>query len=300
MLQALSNWLEPISWLKNLRFFLIFVVGFVGGCQSETNRKDWSSIPSPPGNPMTGDGIELGKILFSEPGISGSGKVSCATCHPPNGHFTTNKVDTKRAIPTLYNLAWANSYFWDGSHKNLESLVFRPIFDSIEMHGNLNEFIAGIRNQEIWKKRFHNAFGGDTIYPALISRAISQYIRTIVKTLPNPDSLKANEKKGFEVFKKACQSCHSGKFTSDFVVRKSKVISSGKDLGAYQVSHLSKDSFAFKTPVLIEISKTAPYMHDNRFASLEEVVFQYSKTLNSGELKSPGNQHLLLQFLKKL
>lgn len=300
MNSAFSTWwgltnLFRWIWSINLPLLLFFF-----SCKSETKTINWSKIPSPPNNPITIEGVALGKNLFSEPGISGNGKVSCATCHPPEGYFTTSQIFSKRAIPTLFNLAWADVYFWDGSHKNLESLVFRPIFDSTEMHGNLSEFIKKVERNPDWKNQFQKAFGSDSIYPALISRAISQFIRTLVKIMPDPDSLSLSEKKGFLVFQSTCRGCHSGIFGTDFKVRKSVTAASGKDFGAYLITHSLKDSFSFKTPTLVNISKTGPYMHDNRYKDLQTVVSQYSKKIKNSEIKSIENQQNLILFLKKL
>lgn len=298
MHQAFCAWLEPIN-----RRLGILVIGLLFGAscsQKPASNQPINSGPFPPNNPPTEAGIELGKALFLEPALSGNGKLSCASCHPPGSQFTTHGMNTNRAIPHLYNLAWATHFFWDGSHENLESLVFRPILDSTEMHGNLEQSIQHLKTNPEWKRKFHAAFQSDTIYSALISRAISQYLRTLEQKTPSEDSLNEDEKKGLVVFNSACETCHSGVHSSDFVIRKSVAAASGPDSGRYQIAKIPADIYAFKTPSLAFVSKTQPYMHDDRFSSLEDVIETYSTLLPNPELKSPENKGFLLQYLKRL
>lgn len=296
MALAFSNWWEQIRLIAWIFTLLTF-----GTCPSPKKDSFFkSSVPFPPHNPPTKEGIDLGKALFSEKGLSGSGDISCSTCHPPEQVFTRADFPTKRAIPSLYNLAWAPRLFWDGSQQNLESLIFRPIADTSEMGGHILVSADSLGKIQKWKRLFQIAFGKDTIYPALISRALSQYIRSLVWPLPVEKDLKSLEKRGQVLFQNHCESCHKGQQSSDFQWRKSVLAATGADKGKYHLTRDTNDYYFFKTPGLARISETAPYMHNHSIPDLESIVEKYGITLKIQNLSIPENRIALLAYLKKL
>lgn len=249
---------------------------------------------------MTEAGAALGKLLFFETDLSGDGKQSCATCHVPDSGFTKPDIRLKRAIPTLWNLAWSPSFFWDGSQENLESMIFLPLTDSLEMHGQLFAAARNLQKKPEWRQAFARAFGKDTVYSALISRALAQYVRTLVLPMPDTFGFSPQEKEGFLIFQKACAHCHAGKFGTDFRLRKSVLAASGPDFGRFHVSRLPKDTFVFKTPGLAQISKTAPYMHNNAIPDLDSLLRGYALVLPGNEWKSKATLAQLKAYLLKL
>jgi len=267
---------------------------------SEVNSGTYTDIPSPPQNPISIQGVEFGKALFQSNLLSSDGKSSCQSCHHPDTAFSgtilqkDSDPDFSRQIPSLLNLAWSKRLFWDGREENLESLVLKPVQNKHEMNLNLDSMIQSINQDVQLKQLCSNAFGVDSIGTVHVARALSQYIRTLVKL---PDSAPSEGKK---LFNTNCSGCHSGKTFSDFELRKSVLAASGKDSGYYRLTHKMEDVFVFKTPGLAGISQTAPYMHDGRFPDLESVLTSYAMKLHSEDLKQKKNRIEILKFLKQL
>lgn len=274
-----------------------------GACSSPPSDSVFSeatNIPSAQNNPLTPSGIALGKSLFFETSLSGNGKQSCATCHVPDSGFTHPDYRLKRAIPTLWNLAWSPFFFWDGSQENLESMIFLPLTDSLEMHGRLFDAARNLQKIPRWRKAFGLAFGSDTVYAALISRALAQYVRTLVFPMPDTLGFSQFEKDGFLIFQNQCANCHGGKFGTDFKLRKSVLAASGTDLGRYPVTRSEKDKYVFKTPGLAQISKTAPYMHNNSIPDLDSLIKGYSRNLSGNYLKNSMEMAKLKAYLLRI
>jgi len=262
------------------------------------------TLPFPQRNPITKPGIALGKKLFFDPILSGNNQISCATCHQPSRAFTDGLAlsdqgvsgkKLQRNVPSLVNLAWQKGSFWDGGAKDLESLVFGPLTHADEMGQDLHELVQELNEQTTYRSLFNKAFGKDTIYSALIARALAQYQRTLISAHSRYDRfirkepgaiLTAIELKGMEVFEQKCGSCHQfGKGKNDFFTDHAyhnngldSTYASGFEgifQGRFRVTRDSADMGKFKTPTLRNIALTAPYMHDGRFATLEAVLEHY-------------------------
>jgi cytochrome c peroxidase len=157
-------------------------------------------FPQPERNPMTREGVLLGKKLFFDPMLSSNGKVSCASCHQPGKAFTDGKdLSTKgvsgkalhRHSPPLFNLAWhTDGLFWDGGAKDLESLNFGPLTHPDEMAADLKAIAAYLAADGDYPGLFEDAFGSMGIQSATISRALSQYTRTLISQTSRYDAWK--------------------------------------------------------------------------------------------------------------
>lgn len=288
------------------RIWLIFLWMLIGACSSR-DKTLVTSFPSPLHNPATKAGIELGKALFFSKKLSGNGQTACASCHKPDSGFasagfaTVNSVE--RNIPSLYNLAWSPRHFWDGRAQSLESVMFLPIVNTKEMNGNLYEIVRHLNSQSDWREQFYRAFGEDSVYTALIGKAMAQYVRSLTKEIPK--SSNSTIAKGLFIFNNHCSSCHSGPRTSDFALRPMVVHPKtlnpiDEQLKILKLKGATVEKERFKTPSLAGIGLTAPYMHDGSFKSLEEVVEAYARTLNKEELNNSENQAALIAFLKSL
>jgi len=206
-----------------------------------------------------------------------------------NGNF--------RQVPSLFNLAYSPSFFWEGRETSLESVVLKPIVHQEEMNADLGQLIKKMNKNPMLKKSFKEVFGLDSIYSALVSRALAQYVRSLIR----PKRLLVDTQSiGQNLFNQNCISCHAGKTATDFKIRKSVVAGSGLDSGLSKITNQEKDAFFFKTPSLFELKLTAPYMHDGRYKRLDEVVSAYAKALNIKELSSKENQKALVNFLENL
>jgi cytochrome c peroxidase len=290
----------------------------------------WSMPPIPADNPLTVEGVELGRKLFYDPILSKNGTISCASCHNPDFGFTDNGkqfsqgvdgIAGKRNSMPLFNLAWVDRFsptiggrpirfFWDGGASSLEAQALAPIIDPIEMNETLPNVIQKLQSHPEYPALFKKAFGSDSITTKRLAQAIAQFERTIVSAntkhdrfLLNPangkrfDSTVFNEQelRGLRVFtleeKGDCFHCHShaSPFTSDFQFHHNGHRS--PDSGLYRITLNPADIGKFRTPSLRNLVFTAPYMHDGRFNTLEEVVEHY----DNGAVRSHPTDPLYLK-----
>lgn len=272
--------------------------------------------PNDPDNPLTVEGVELGRMLFYDKRLSNSNQLSCASCHRQELAFSDGVALSNigesgkmlpRHSPALINLAWAlNGLFWDGGSTNLESQAFGPLTSEDEMHQNLSELEAELKAVPEYEERFQKAFGGQ-IKSALIVKALAQFQRTLISGNSRYDryvreehgaDLSSEESQGLALFTAKCKSCHSGELFTDNAFHNNGIDSdfSKNDLdglykGRFRISYNPSDLGKFKTPTLRNVMLTAPYMHDGRFATLQQVLEHYQ----SGVQVSPTIDQLLYQ-----
>lgn len=255
------------------------------------------SVPVPSDNPMTPEKIALGKQLYFDGRLSLDNKVSCASCHDPakgfsNGEpFATGVGGKKggRSAPTVINSAYATLQFWDGRAKTLEDQALGPIQNPIEMNMTLEAVIKKLNGIDGYKTQFKKVFGTDGATADGIAKAIAAYERTVISGNAPYDKFKAGDTKalsesaqrGMKLFfgKAHCSACHAGPNFSDNSFHNVGVGMDKKDFdkGRADISKLSGDTGAFKTPTLREIAKSGPYFHDGSAKTLEEVVDHYAK-----------------------
>lgn len=267
-------------------------------------------------NPLTSDGIALGKKLFFDKRLSGNNQVSCATCHQQSLAFSDGFALTRQGIsgnalernsPALINLAWAdNGLFWDGGSTNLESQAFAPLAHVDEMHQNLEELLEELNADAAYPKMFEKAFG-KAINQADIVKAIAQFERTLISANSKYDKyvrgesdgiLDDEELKGLRLAEQFCFSCHQTPLLTDNLYHNNGIDNDFTDdtelmmkRGRARITNNSEDLGKFKTPTLRNVEKTSPYMHDGRFGTLQDVVEHY----NSGVLASPTLDPLLIR-----
>ncbi|PTB95075.1 cytochrome-c peroxidase [Marivirga lumbricoides] len=271
-------------------------------------------LPQNERNMITEEGVILGKKLFYDPILSANGKVSCATCHKPELAFTDGLALTtkgvsgqplKRNVPTLTNAAWIEGLFWDGGANDLESLTFGPLTHEDEMAADLTQVLAQLKEDDEYVSLFNNAFPELGVSTSALSRALSQFERTLVSADSKYDryvrnegvNLSEEELDGLLLFKEKCAGCHAMDHFTDYSYHNNGLDASfvnedfeGIFQGRFRITRDSSDLGKYKTPTLRNIALTAPYMHDGRFASLEEVLEHY----NSG-VKYSGTLDALLQ-----
>jgi cytochrome c peroxidase len=252
------------------------------------------NIPS--NNPLTVEGIALGKRLFYDPILSANNTQSCASCHiQENGFAETSQYSTgidgiegnRNAMP-LINLGWQTKFFWDGGANGLESQVIGPITNPIEMHETLANVVAKLNATAEYPELFKAAFGSAEASSQNIMRAIAQFERTLISGNSKYDQymrgealLTAQELNGKALFenmeKGDCVHCHSmGSTFSDFEFRNTGLDSIPVDEGRYLITLNQGDRGKFKTPSLRNVELTAPFMHDGRFQTLLECVQHYN------------------------
>jgi cytochrome c peroxidase len=271
------------------------------------------SLPSD--NPFTIEGVYLGRMLFYDPILSYDSSISCASCHKQEFAFSDPiefspgafGLKTKRNAPPLYNLAYSKHFFWDGRVTNLRDLVFEPIQAHNEMAMTLPKLEGKLKNVTRYIDYFNKAFGHA---PNLVdmSKAIEQFMLTIVsdgsrfnKFFPG-DSVQLfnfNELKGAQIFNGLvhfdpvtkftpgadCFHCHGGELAQQQNFNMGGLANNGlddvlTDLGYGGIINDSKKYGTFKAPSLLNIALTAPYMHDGRLKTLDEVIEHYSDKMN--------------------
>jgi len=290
---------------------------------------DGSVLQIPDDNPMSAAKVELGKQLYFDKRLSADGTVSCATCHDPTKGWTDQlPVSTgvggkhgTRSAPTVLSSAFNYMQFWDGRAASLEEQALGPIENPVEMADKLDRIVPWINTVPGYRTQFEAVFGGPATADRL-AKAIAAFERTIYSGNSAYDrytqdkdenALTPAAKRGLALFegKARCTQCHVGFDLSDRIFHNLGVgmDKPEPDLGRYVVTKQDKDKGAFKTPILRDLLKTAPYMHDGSVATLEEVIELYDIGGEANPWLDPKMKPLalsdaekadLLAFLKSL
>ncbi|GIV42473.1 MAG: cytochrome-c peroxidase [Vicingaceae bacterium] len=257
----------------------------------------------PEDNPLTVEGVALGKKLFYDPGLSANGTQSCASCHMPGFAFTDSArfstgIDgikgTRNAMP-IFNALWNfnSKFFWDGRANGLEQQALEPIRNPIEMHNTWENVVNYLKSQPEYVKMFKKAFGTSNIDSMHVVKAIAQFERILISAnskfdryLMGLEMLTPLELQGFNVYmdetRGDCFHCHGtpgGLLWTDNDFHNNGLDSVITDPGLAAVTGNPADMGKFKTPSLRNLAYTAPYMHDGRFKTLDEVINHYSEGL---------------------
>ena len=265
----------------------------------------------PSNNPLTEEGIALGKKLFFDTILSKDNTQSCATCHDPKRAFTdetrfSDGVDgnfgNRNSMP-IFNLAWNfdDRFTWSGKEISLERQALEPVRNPIEMHSNWNNVAKKIKEHSEYPTLFKEAFGNTKIDSTLITKALAQFERTLIsgdskfdQYLLGKTTLTSEEQNGFDVFmdetRGDCFHCHGSNnnpLWTDNKFHNNGLDAVFTDLGLGEVTGDPNDNGKFRSPSLRNLKFTAPYMHDGRFATLDEVINHYSSGLKSSSTIDP-------------
>ena len=265
----------------------------------------------PSNNPLTEEGIALGKKLFFDKILSKDNTQSCATCHDPKRAFTdetrfSDGVDGefgKRNSMPLFNLAWNfdERFAWDGKERSLESQALEPVRNPIEMHSKWTNIAQRVKNHAEYPTLFQQAFGTSKIDSTLITKAIAQFERTLIsgdskfdQFLLGKAQLTSEEQNGFDVFmdetRGDCFHCHGSNnnpLWTDNKFHNNGLDAVLSDLGLGKVTGDPNDNGKFRSPSLRNLKFTAPYMHDGRFTTIDEVINHYSTGLKASPTIDP-------------
>ncbi len=265
----------------------------------------------PADNPLTKEKIELGRAIFFDKRMSKNNTIACASCHMAKKGFAdgmpvstgVNGLKGGRSAPVSFNRVYSKAQFWDGRAATLEDQSIGPFVNPVE-HGFVShdEMVAKMKKMPGYRKLFQEVFGGEITIQD-VGRAVASFQRTVLSGNSPVDkydlgedqnALNDSAKRGLELFrgKARCTRCHSG---FNFTDEKFHNLGIGwdnnmVDLGRYMETKNPEDIGAFKTPTLREIARTAPYMHDGRFKTLEEVV----KFYNQGGVKNPHQDNTII------
>lgn len=262
----------------------------------------------PEDNPMTVEGVELGRKLFYEVKLSGDNSMACASCHAPSSAFSDpnqysegiDGIQGTRNSMALINLGWDDFFFWDGRSSTLEEQILLPVEDPIEMHDTWQNVVSKLSASVEYKNLFFKAFGSPGVDKERAAKAIAQFLRTMISGSSKYDvmykyeyglALSASEQAiystisleewaGYDLFKSLngadCFHCHNGPLMQVKKFSNNGLDATFTDLGRGGVTGNPNDMGKFKVPTLRNIAYSAPYMHDGRFSTLDEVINHYS------------------------
>lgn len=250
--------------------------------------------PEPADNPTTVEGVALGRRLFYETLLSGDNTMSCASCHVQTDAFSdinqfsegiTGETGDRQAMAVI-NLAWDTEFFWDGRANSLEAQALGPVTNPIELNATWPDVVEKLQDHDEYPDLFNAAFETCEIDSMLVAKAIAQFERTLVSFESRYDKyfylqedvLTESELNGFNLFMgdAECVHCHAGPLLTDQTFKNNGLSATHIDLGLGAVTGDAAHNGLFKTTTLRNIALTAPYMHDGRFATLEEVVEHYN------------------------
>ena len=295
----------------NLNLPAYFFVNAGGGAPTSVNGID----NTPSTNTVTNNGATLGRVLFYDKNLSVNKTISCASCHNASFGFSDTSVlsngfaggKTGRHSMSLINAKFyqRGRFFWDERAATLEEQVLMPFQDQTEMGMTIPTLVQRVREQAFYSPLMNNAFGDTAINSNRIALALAQFVRSIVSSnskydagrtqtnnpVANFANFTAEENEGKRLFitpvqngGAGCFGCHT---TEAFVSANNGPRNNGLDLNTTTDNGAGRGEF--KTHTLRNIELTAPYMHDGRFKTLEQVVEHY----NSGVKAHPNLDNAL-------
>ena len=283
---------------------------------------EYPAMIIPTDNPTTAEGIDLGRHLFYDKLLSNDYSMSCASCHETSGSFTDNEATSegidgiagRRSSMSLLDIGFAdNGLFWDGRRKTLEEQALDPVEDSIELHTTWPTVVERLKTSEIYPELFRKAFGisdRSEISKELAAKAIAQFERSLISSGQSKYDrwrrgeveLSDEEFLGYVLFFDAdpdtkdaeCGHCHNAPLftTHEYFnngIEDVEGLDAFPDQGLGETTGVALDQGKFRVTTLRNVTLTAPYMHDGRFATLEDVLDHY----NSGGHFQPNKDPLI-------
>lgn len=320
------------------RLVLALALAAIAGCEltptpPEAIDRLPGSVPAPADNPTSPEAVELGRLLFWDPILSGGRDVACATCHHPDFAYTDGLEVSigvggrvLRNAPTVLATGWNGltwegavapelaPMFWDHRARSLEAQVLGPIRSELEMRGTtiaedaiLDELVARLEALPDYVTRFEAAFGAEGVSATTMAKAIAAFERTLVPRdssfdrylAGDDDAMTAPQLRGLHGFiDQGCARCHSGPLLSDFQLHRLAVPTRPGD-----PTDLGDGHGRFRTPSLRMVTRTAPYMHNGSVANLDDLVDFYhnlevTDPLQVGDVEPPlgGADDMILFF----
>jgi cytochrome c peroxidase len=331
---------QPLSWL-----LLAALVAVGSAAVAHWRRPATTSVLlAPPANfpaavyevaknPPNEATFELGRMLFYDARLSSDGRVSCGSCHQQARAFTDGQAlavgvtgrRSPRNSPTLQNLAWHRSFMADGGVRGLELQALAPLTSAQEMNTPLVDALAKLNADPEYRRRFAAIYGPGQIDTPQFLKALAQFTSALTSTASRYDKyvrhepggvLSAAEQRGQALFRAKCSGCHTTDLFTDESFRNNGLDSRfPADSGRAHITLAPTDAGRFRVPSLRNVARTAPYMHDGRFATLPAVLAHYahgvrpSRTLDPllhqpngrlGIALSNTEQHELIAFLNTL
>lgn len=296
-----------IRWTIRIALFLILGTVWIQACKKSNGGSSGptplsfhipAGFPAPQyaftSNPLTEEGFELGRKLFYDGRLSKDGNFPCASCHQQFAAFATfdhnlshgfDNQFTLRNAPGLFNVVWQKQTHWDGGIVNLEVQPLAPLTAPNEMAEDINNVISKLDQDAAYKQQFKAAFGDETINSQRMLWALTQFVGSLVSADSKYDRVKQGtasftpqEQLGYTLFQAKCTSCHTEPLFTDNSFRNTGLALDPtiNDKGRMRITNNRADSLKFKVPSLRNVAVTAPYGHDGRFISINQVLEHYN------------------------
>jgi cytochrome c peroxidase len=286
------------------------LVPAIGTPNRDVKKGDYQrphDIPFPDDDAYSQAKVDLGRALFFDPILSGSGMRSCASCHNPGLSWGDglpraigeNQKPLALRSPTLLNIAWIPVLGWDGKFHDLESVAFTPITGLGNMNRKEEDLLAALQGLAGYRAAFAKAFPEGAITRRHIEEALATFERTIVSgdapfdhwIAGDETAISEAAERGFDLFsgKAQCAQCHSGwNFTGGAFYDIGAAAEN--DIGRGRIfANSPKLQHAFKVPTLRDVTRRAPYMHDGSVATLKQVIDLY----DTGGIDRPSRSELI-------
>ena len=324
---------------RKLTFLIVLIIAMVSNllsCKEDATTlsptKVYLDLPETPYQYMGGssDLATLGRVLFYDTRLSVNNAISCGTCHKQGLAFSDNvsfsrgfenRLTLRNSLPIqnlgggIFTFGLPPSLFWDGREKFLQSMVLKPIVNHVEMGmNNMSDIAQRVRSIPYYPELFNKAFGSTEITSTLIASALAAFTGSIMSNNTRFDraqshqaSLNGLEAQGKDLFfnKYNCNSCHQSQMLNGYE-QGGGFINIGLDMnysdnGLGALNHNPADNGKFKIPNLRNITLTAPYMHDGRFTTLNQVLDHYSHNIQNhpnldSRLKDSNNQAMKMNI----
>src|SRR6185437_9354103 len=312
------------SFIDNGSFFLI--------TKHDVAFKKPKGFPKPlydlETNKPTPEGFMLGRKLFYDPILSKDNTVSCATCHQQFAAFAqtdhsfshgVNGLFGKRNAPALQNLIWRDAFMVDGGVNHLDLQPIAPITNPLEMNEDLGSVLKKLQQNKDYVALFKEVYNDSVISSNHFLKSLSQFLSLLISAdsrydryKRGKDTLSKSELNGLKLFRANCASCHAEPLFTDNSYRSNGIGVNPviKDSGRYLITRFPDDLLKFKVPSLRNIEVSYPYMHDDRFYRLKQVLNHYSKVSSSKNNPDPilknmpslneQEQKDIISFLKTL
>ena len=285
-----------------------FILLYTGCKKMETDNSSYSTEPILPASPYdytnssNDDLATLGRVLFYDKKLSLNNSVSCGSCHKQIKAFADDKqfsvglkdsVTRRNSPPVALHSA---SLFWDGRAANFHDLAMMPLVNHVEMMNyDISRLEDKIQNTSYYPDLFVKAFGNSNVSIDHVQTAIAEFLVNF--EFLNNRYFQSNEWAGGNVtltsleslgqilfYNKArCGNCHGGSFFAGWENGGECIGLDDEytDNGIGERTHNTADNAKFRVPTLLNIEYTAPYMHDGRFKTLEEVVEHYNSGIHN-------------------
>ncbi|MBD0277891.1 MAG: cytochrome-c peroxidase [Flavisolibacter sp.] len=259
-------------------------------------------------NPVTAEGLELGRRLFYEGRLSKDGNYPCSSCHQQVAAFTTfdhdlshgyNHSHTTRNAPALANIAWQPEYYWDGHSKSLEEISLAHITAPTEMAETIESVVNKLSGDTMYRRLSRAAYGSEQITSQRILNALSQFVINLVsansrydRMLKGEITFTIQEQAGYTFFQSKCATCHTEPLFTDNSYRNIGLPLDPflKDYGRMKFTSNKSDSLKFRVPSLRNVLVSANYTHDGRIGTIRNMINHY----RSGVVQSSTLDPLLV------